>query len=121
MKVYHKDNGIFDLHNFILNVKPSKKFEVIKMNFDPNVAFAIKGPAMDLALPTYSLDHSRLNMWIGFQDEKFELQEMPSFIRITSNLDGQKVITLHGNNKQEVGNYKLQVFAKDIISGITNT
>jgi hypothetical protein len=46
---------------------------------------------------------------------------MPSFISIKIHEDGSKVITLQGNNKQEVGTYKLQVFAKDTISGITNS
>lgn len=56
LKVYHVDTGIYDSLNFTVHIKPKKKFELTNFNFLPQISYSIKGPALELPLPTYSLE-----------------------------------------------------------------
>jgi hypothetical protein len=107
-------SGIYKCRVF---VKPGIKLLLKKPLFSSPVEYSIKGPATILQMPVYSAKHDDLDFYLEPMGEGVEL---PSFIRISRDADGNRCIKCQGNHIYEIGTYNIKLIARDKITRVIN-
>lgn len=69
-------------------------------------------------MPVYSAKHDDLDFYLECVDE---FHDLPSFIKVSRDEDGNRVIKCHGSDTLETGTYTIVVIARDKITHVTNT
>ena len=83
-------SGVYKCRVF---VRPGTALLLKRPLFESPVEYSIKGPAKILPMPVYSAKHDDLDFFIERLGDE---AEMPNFIKLTRDEDGNKVIRLHG-------------------------
>lgn len=82
-------------------IRPGVKLLLKKALFSSPVEYSIKGPAAILQMPVYSAKHDDLDFFL----ERVDQGDLPSFIRVSRDSNGNRVIKLQGNHINEIGIY----------------
>ena len=68
-------------------------------------------------MPLYSAKHDDLDFYLERIGDEGDL---PSFIRVSRDTDGNRMIKLHGNHINEIGVYELNLITRDKITRVIN-
>ena len=98
-------------------VRPGTRLLLKRPLFGSPVEYSIKGPARILQMPVYSARHDDLDFYLELIGDEGDL---PSFIRVSRDEDGNRVIKLHGSDIEEIGRYELKLIARDKITRVLN-
>lgn len=117
LEVRNPETNVSGTYRCRVFVRPGTKLLLKKPLFESPVEYSIKGPANVLQMPVYSAKHDDLDFYLEPMDESAEL---PSFIKISRDNDGNKVIKLQGNYIYEIGSYSIKLIARDKITRVIN-
>lgn len=68
-------------------------------------------------MPVYSAKHDDLDFYLERVGDEGDL---PNFIRVSRDADGNRVIKLQGNHINEIGIYDLKLITRDKITRVIN-
>ena len=98
-------------------VRPGTRLLLKRPLFESPIEYSIKGPATILQMPVYSAKHDDLDFYLERIGDDGDL---PSFIRVSRDEEGNRVIKLHGSHIEEIGRYNLKLIARDKITRVLN-
>ena len=110
-------------------VRPGTKLLLLKPLFESPVEYSIKGPARILQMPVYSAKHEDLDFYLEAGEAEFDPDdpfyqgsnvEIPSFVRISRDEHGNRVIKCHGSLTEEIGKYRLKLIVRDKVTRVLN-
>lgn len=89
LEVRNAETNVMGVYKCRVFVRPGVKLLLIKPLFESPVLYSIKGPAKILQMPVYSAKHDDLDFYLESSDRDVET---PSFIRISRDSHGNRVI-----------------------------
>ena len=109
-------------------VRPGTKLQLLKPLFESPVEYSIKGPARILQMPVYTAKHDDLDFYLELCEtantenaEAYGNQiELPSFVRISRDDHGNRVIKCLGSLTEEIGTYTVNLIARDKVTRVSN-
>ena len=117
LEVRNPDTNVSGVYKCRVFVKPGTKLLLRKSLFNSPVEYSIRGPAKILQMPVYSAKHDDLDFYLEPMNYGYEL---PSFIKISRDEDGNRCLKCIGSDTCEVGSYDLKLIARDKITRVIN-
>ena len=116
LNVWNPDSGAAGKYTFRVFCKPNITLHLLQFDNAP-IEYSIRGPQTVQKVPEYDADPQDLEFFLKCKDPGADLS---SFLKISRDSDGNRVIKCQGNDMDEIGEYEVKLLARNTKNGTSN-